>query len=51
MSKTIGGLILIIGAQFAPVEEIETILTAIGILISWYGRVKAVDNVSWLGLK
>ena len=51
MSKTIIGLITIIAAQFIPVEEIETVIEAIGIIVAWYGRIAASGQVTWLGLK
>ena len=51
MSKTISGLILIALSQFFAPEEVETVLTAIGIMISWYGRVVASGDISIFGLK
>lgn len=51
MSKTILGLITIIAAQFVPIEELEQVMTAIGIVISWYGRIVASGDISFFGLK
>lgn len=43
MSSTIIGLIVIIAAQFVPVEEVNQVLEAIGIIISWIGRFRLGD--------
>ena len=51
MSKTILGLITIIAAQFVPVEELETVIEAIGIIVAWYGRFTAVDSINIFGIK
>ena len=51
MSKTIIGLIIIVMGQFVPAEELSVVMEAIGIVLAWYGRIVAVDNVNWLGLK
>jgi len=50
MSKTILGLITIVLAQFVPVEELNTVLEAVGILLAWYGRYQLGD-ISPLGLR
>lgn len=50
MSKTIIGLITVVLAQFVPVEELNTVLEALGILIIWYGRY-AVGDISIFGTK
>lgn len=43
MSITITGLIIIVLSQFVPAEEVETVMEAVGILMSWYGRVRLAD--------
>jgi|DEB0MinimDraft_12_1074336.scaffolds.fasta_scaffold112692_1 hypothetical protein len=43
MSKTIIGLITVLLAQFVPAEEIETVMVAVGILLSWYARYSTGD--------
>lgn len=50
MSKTILGLITVVLAQFVPVEELNTVLEAIGVLIAWYGRY-AIGDISLLGTR
>lgn len=47
ISVTITGLLLILLSQFAPVEEVEVVLEAIGIIIAWYGRVRIGDIKVW----
>ena len=51
MSKTIIGLLTVVLSQFVPVEELEVVLQALGILLAWYGRVQAVENITWYGMK
>ena len=43
MSLTISGLIIIILSQFVPTEEVETVMEAVGIIVSWYGRIRLAD--------
>ena len=43
MSKTIAGLITVILSQFVPAEEVETVMLAIGIILSWYARYSTGD--------
>lgn len=43
MSLTISGLLVIILSQFVPSEEVETVMEAIGIIMSWYGRIRLAD--------
>jgi len=50
MSKTILGLITVVLAQFVPVEELNTVLEAVGILLAWYGRY-AVGDISIFGAR
>jgi len=50
MSVTISGLILLIGAQFVPAEELQKVLEAVGIIISWVGRYRLGD-ISLMGLR
>lgn len=50
MSTTIIGLLIIIASQFVPTEEVETVATAIGIIISWWGRLRLGD-INLLGLR
>ena len=50
MSKTIIGLITILLAQFVPVEELNLVLEAIGVLIAWYGRY-SIGDISLLGTR
>jgi hypothetical protein len=50
MSVTISGLILLIGSQFVPAEEVQHVLEAIGIIMSWYGRIRA-GGLHWTGLR
>ncbi len=50
MSLTISGLIVVILSQFFPAEEVQTVLTAVGIIISWYGRYRA-GGVNLFGLR
>ena len=50
MSSTIIGLLTLIGSQFVPVEELQKVLEAIGIIIAWYGRYRLGD-ISLMGLR
>ena len=50
MSKTIIGLLTVLLSQFVPVQELQTVLEAIGIIIAWYGRY-AVGDISVLGIR
>jgi len=50
MSATIIGLLTLIGAQFVPVEEIEKVIEAIGILLAWYGRYR-IGDITILGIR
>lgn len=50
MSKTIIGLVTVVLAQFVPVEELYTVLEAVGILLAWYGRYQLGD-ISLLGVR
>lgn len=50
MSVTISGLIILIASQFVPTEEVDTVLSAVGILISWYGRIRMAD-VNFFGIR
>lgn len=50
MSKTIIGLLTIILSQFVPMEELQTVLEAVGILLAWYGRY-AHGDISLMGIK
>lgn len=50
MSKTIIGLLTLIFSQFVPVEELQVVLEAIGIILAWYGRYK-VGDISLMGLR
>jgi len=43
MSQTIIGLILLVGSQFVPVEELQKVLEAAGIVLAWYGRYRLGD--------
>lgn len=43
MSLTITGLLVVILSQFVPIEEAETVIGAIGIIISWFGRFRLGD--------
>lgn len=47
-SLTITGLVTILLAQFVPMEEVETVLEAVGILVAWYGRIRLQD-LTWYG--
>ena len=49
-SLTIVGLITLIASQFVPVEELETVMQAVGIIIAWYGRWRQGD-ISIVGVK
>lgn len=50
MSTTILGLIIVIAAQFVPMEEIQKVIEGLGILMSWYGRFK-IGDISPLGIR
>ena len=50
LSVTITGLLTIIISEFVPVEELEVVLTAIGIVVAWYGRYR-LGGISLLGVK
>ncbi len=43
MSVTIIGLLVAIVSQFFPVEEVQTVAEAIGIIIAWFGRYRLGD--------
>ena len=43
MSKTIAGLVTILLSQFVPAEEVETVMLAVGIILSWYARFSRGD--------
>ncbi len=50
MSKTIAGIVTVLLAQFMTVEEVNTILTAIGIVLSYYGRY-SIGDITWYGTR
>lgn len=50
MSVTIAGLIIAVLSQFIPVEEAQTIATAIGLLMSYWGRYRMGD-LTWYGTR
>ena len=50
MSKTITGVLAILLAQFMSVEEINTIMTAIGIVLAYYGRY-SLGDITWYGTR
>ena len=50
MSLTISGLIIVILSQFIPAEEAQTIATAIGLLFSYWGRIR-VGDLTWYGAR
>ena len=50
MSLTIIGLITLILSQFVPMEEVQTVMEALGILMSWWGRIRLGD-INPLGLR
>lgn len=50
MSITISGLILLVGSQFVPGEELKTVLEAVGIIIAWVGRYR-IGDISIFGTK
>lgn len=50
MSVTIIGLLIAVLSQFIPAEEAQTIATAIGLLISYWGRLR-VGDITWLGTR
>lgn len=43
MSQTIIGLLMIVVSQFVPIEEVEVVMEAVGIILSWYGRIRLGD--------
>lgn len=43
MSKTIAGLIIAILSQFVPAEEVQTVVLAIGITLTWWTRFSRGD--------
>lgn len=47
MSTTIIGLVVLVLSQFVPVEEVEKVMEAVGIIIAWYGRVRLGDISLW----
>lgn len=51
MSKTILGLLTIILSQFIPIEELQVVLEALGIILAWYGRLTASGDISIFGFK
>ena len=50
MSKTITGVLAILLAQFMSVEEINTIMTAVGIVLAYYGRY-SLGDITWYGTR
>ena len=42
-SLTITGLLVVVLAEFLPVEEVEVVGQAIGIIIAWFGRYRVGD--------
>lgn len=50
MSVTITGLALAILSQFIPMEEAQTIASALGIIIAWYGRYR-IGDITWFGTR
>lgn len=46
-SVTITGLIILILSEFVPVEELEAVMKAAGILVTWYGRYRIGDMLPW----
>ena len=51
MSTTIIGLVVLVLSQFVPVEEVESVMEAVGIIIAWYGRIRLGDLHIWGGRK
>ena len=49
-SLTITGLLTLILSQFTPIEELEVVLEAVGIIMTWYGRYRA-GGINVFGLK
>jgi len=49
-SLTITGLLTLILSQIVPVEELEVVLEAAGILMTWYGRYRA-GGINVFGVK
>lgn len=47
---TITGLVILLGSNFVPAEQIETVIQAIGIILAWYGRWRQKD-INILGVK
>ena len=50
MSKTIAGVITVLLAQFMTVEEINTIMNAVGIVLAYYGRY-SLGDITWYGAR
>lgn len=50
VSMTVVGLLVVILAQFIPIEEAQVVGEAIGILLAWYGRVR-IGDISLLGVR
>lgn len=50
MSLTITGLIIAVLSQFIPVEEAQTIVEAIGIIVAFVGRVR-IGDLTWYGIR
>lgn len=48
MSLTIIGILTLILSQFVPVEEVEVVMEAVGVLLTWYGRYRLAD-INWFG--
>ena len=50
MSLTITGLIIAVLSQFIPVEEAQTIATALGLIIAYAGRIR-IGDITWFGTR
>ena len=49
-SLAISGLIVIILGEFFPIEEVQLLIQAVGILMSWIGRIR-IGDVTLLGTR
>lgn len=50
ISMTISGIVMLLAAQFVPVDELEVVMEAVGIILAWYGRYR-VGDITLLGIR
>lgn len=50
MSLTITGLLIAILSQFIPLEDAQTIMSAVGIIVAFWGRYR-IGDLTWYGTR